>query len=608
MVFNGKQIPVLISLVSEDDDQLFIIKKPNQLDITSINESVDELWSEYFAYILKNKFKYIFLHNLGSFDGYFNYKYLSNFFEPTTISTIIDHHNKFIKINLKLNNVDIIWLDSMRIFPVKLDKLCEVFGVEGKISKYNKLFNSFDLFNDDKLFNEFKKYSLQDSLCLYQALVEAQKLYISQYNVDITSILSTSTLSLKIFRPNFQDVDISILKGSEDNFIRKSYFGGHTDYYKPYITNCYYYDINSLYPKAMCEPMPHKIIKYHNDLSNIKLNEFFGYCLAEITTPKNILKPLLPYKHNGKTIFPTGTWIGVYFSEELLAVQKYGYQITLISGYEYSQIYLFNKYVDHFYNKKKKSTGASRFIAKMHLNQLYGIFGRKQDIIETINIYKHELPKYLTTKIIKSVIEINDDIVALLIQNNINYDIIKDLNIYLETDISNNYSQVKSNVAIAAAVTSYARIHMLPYINSEGVVYTDTDSIFTTKKLDDNLIGKELGLMKDELNDNHIGGDEAYNIIDEAYFLGIKQYGYSYIENNDMDHYNQYIYNSVFAGITRNTITFDEIESIFNGDTIIKYIPTRFYKSFKDLSITIKSTKISIKSKTKTNEKQFISI
>lgn len=56
----------------------------------------------------------------------------------------------------------------------------------------------------------------------------------------------------------------------------------------------------------------------------------------------------------------------------------------------------------------------------MHLNQLYGIFGRKQDIIETINIYKHELPKYLTPRIIKSNIENNDDIVAILIQNNIN--------------------------------------------------------------------------------------------------------------------------------------------------------------------------------------------
>jgi hypothetical protein len=75
----------------------------------------------------------------------------------------------------------------------------------------------------------------------------------------------------------------------------------------------------------------------------------------------------------------------------------------MISGYEYSQTLLFNKYVDHFYNKKKTATGATRFIAKMHLNQLYGIFGRKQELIQTINIYRDELPKYLTNKIIKSI-------------------------------------------------------------------------------------------------------------------------------------------------------------------------------------------------------------
>ncbi len=39
---------------------------------------------------------------------------------------------------------------------------------------------------------------------------------------------------------------------------------------------------------------------------------------------------------------------------------------------------------------------------------------------------------------------------------------------------------VKSNVAIAAAVTSYARIHIYKYKMLAGCHYTDTDSIFTT--------------------------------------------------------------------------------------------------------------------------------
>lgn len=112
-------------------------------------------------------------------------------------------------------------------------------------------------------------------------------------------------------------------------------------------------------------------------MSNFGLNDFFEFCLAEITTPKNILKPLLPVKYQDKTIYPTDSWIGVYFSEELKAVEKYGYNIKMIKGYEYSKNIIFKDFVHHFYNRKQNSTGALRFIYKMHFYQLYGIFGRK---------------------------------------------------------------------------------------------------------------------------------------------------------------------------------------------------------------------------------------
>lgn len=62
MKFNDKQIPIAISLVSEEVKQLFIIKLPHQLDVISFNKAVDELWSDFFAYILKinHLFKTIF--------------------------------------------------------------------------------------------------------------------------------------------------------------------------------------------------------------------------------------------------------------------------------------------------------------------------------------------------------------------------------------------------------------------------------------------------------------------------------------------------------------------------------------------------------------------
>ena len=92
------------------------------------------------------------------------------------------------------------WKDSYRIYPVSLDDLCKTFNAEGKLSKYDIKFNDLDLFNNLELLEKFKEYSLQDSVCLLNALINAQDLYFKDHNVDPASILSNSTLSLKIFR------------------------------------------------------------------------------------------------------------------------------------------------------------------------------------------------------------------------------------------------------------------------------------------------------------------------------------------------------------------------------------------------------------------------
>lgn len=133
---------------------------------------------------------------------------------------------------------------------------------------------------------------------------KAQNIYIEKYKIDITDAYSTSNLSLKIFRTHFlKDKEIPILKHSEDNYIRESYYGGATDYYKAYAENIKYYDVNSLYPYAMLKPMPHKFlgIKY-----NINLNNFFGFIYCKIECPDSIKRPMLPVKYNNQTIFPHG--------------------------------------------------------------------------------------------------------------------------------------------------------------------------------------------------------------------------------------------------------------------------------------------------------------
>jgi hypothetical protein len=178
----------------------------------------------------------------------------------------------------------------------------------------------------------------------------------------------------------------------------------------------------------------------------------------------------------------------------------------------------------------------------MHLNQLYGYFGRRKTLIETKNVYNNELIKYFGNYTIFSVIKINKNISTILMSSNLDYDLINEIKDYNHLDLITSFRNVKSNVAIAAAVTSYARIEMIQYkllLAKLGInlFYTDTDSIFVDGELPQHLIGKELGLMKDELN----GGS-----IEKAYFLGIKKYGY--LDNKGITH-------SIFSGIERNSLT-----------------------------------------------------
>jgi hypothetical protein len=196
-----------------------------------------------------------------------------------------------------------------------LEELCKVFNVDGKSNPYKLEYANIELFSSKnlELLNEFKKYSIQDSECLLKALINAQNIYYNDYNIDITSVLSTSTLSLKIFRTGFLKHEIPILNNKHDSFIRNSYFGGATDYYKAYGENVYHYDINSLYPFAMMKPMPFNIIREHNNINKMLTKDFnlFGFFEVECYSPTysdkaKILKPFLPYKQANKTIFPCG--------------------------------------------------------------------------------------------------------------------------------------------------------------------------------------------------------------------------------------------------------------------------------------------------------------
>jgi hypothetical protein len=461
---------------------------------------------------------------------------------------LIDQHNKIITIKLTLPNGSIVqWLDSNRIFPVSLNQLCKSFEVEGKISNYKKEFNNLETVTIPENMVLFKTYALQDSKCLFNAMHKAQEIYFFNYGVDLTTCYSTPSLRFKIFKKKFLKEPIPILTKSQDKFIRDSYQGGSTDIFKKHIFNLYYYDVNSLYPSAMKKAMPGHLIGIHTNLTS--LDNLFGFCLVEVECPPHV-KPVLPVKFEGKTIHPTGKWIGTYFSEELKAVQKLGYKFRIIKAYEFTKVNLFTDFVNEFYAKKQYSVGSERFIAKMLLNTLYGIFGRSQVTLESINLDVKDLPMFISTKLVKSIIFINSEKCTILCQENIKSEYITELNNKYQLNLESKFKLIQANVAIASAVTAYARIHMIQYKLSEEIAYTDTDSVFLTKPLDPKLVGPEIGMMKNEMNDI---------LIQEAIFICPNQYAYKYIDRKG-----NLVIKTVFSGITRDSLTWDEILILAN--------------------------------------------
>jgi hypothetical protein len=130
----------------------------------------------------------------------------------------------------------------------------------------------------------------------------------TNYGVQMTDALTISRLALNIFLHNFlKDFKIPVISQNMYRDIKKAYYGGLTEVYKPHGQNLYYYDVNSLYPFVALNSMPGINCTYIESFNkdNLNLNELFGYFYCEIETNDSYLG-LLPIHDNFELIMPNG--------------------------------------------------------------------------------------------------------------------------------------------------------------------------------------------------------------------------------------------------------------------------------------------------------------
>jgi len=512
--------------------------------------------------------------------------------------------NKDNKFYFKTYSVRIV--DSYTLLSTSLDKLCVTFNTEIKKSIFpykfihqNNLFyigkkpdiqffkfkvenkctgvlreeviniNEYNLIKNENwsVKEETLTYLQNDLISLYQVIEKFNKHLYNNYSIHIVESLTISSLTMNVFLRNYYKNNIPLIKQkSVYNDLKKSYYGGITEVYRPYGKNLYLYDVNSLYPFVALNSMPGLNCIYkdniNKDFSELK-NNIFGYFYCRINAPMGYLG-LLPYRTKSGLISPIGMFEGFYFSEELKFAYENGYKITVLSGYQFDKTEnVFNDYVKHLYEiKSTTKDDVIRAITKSLLNNLLGRWGLNINKYITRFVSHNEFEWIKETREIRSFRYVEDKVLVTYDKevsqdvcdlHKLDYRKVLLDNIENESDLLTEHDKFNDvSVAISSAVTSYARIFMnrikLDILEKGGrLYYTDTDSIVTDIKLDNKLVGNDIGQFK------------LVHEINEAYFISNKSYALKTTNNKTI---------IKCKGFASDSLSFEDFEKVYNGNVI----------------------------------------
>ena len=327
--------------------------------ITDFN-SVEDLMKAVFNKLLSREFnqKSIYIHNSSEFDLIFMLKHLFDL--PNIKYDPVIKDGKFI--NLKVNfgpglRYYINFKDFLLLLPSSLQKLAKQFNVEtqkeifphdfvtretliyiGEVPSYayfdktkvtkEEYLNYCENFKDKNwsLKDEAIRYCSIDRKSLFEVITTFSHQIFEKFSINVSSVSTLPSLAFKIFRAHYLDknVKLPVLTGRFYDSISQAYYDGHVDMYIPKNFDgelTFKYDVNSLYPSVMFEyKYPSKILAYfRGDITMMdQYKDVFEKNLSvlkvKVTAPEGILHPILPYKHNGSTIYPEGSWTGWYYS------------------------------------------------------------------------------------------------------------------------------------------------------------------------------------------------------------------------------------------------------------------------------------------------------
>lgn len=266
---------------------------------TSFEERSSQLLSDFInriSIIIKQnpEIKTVYFHNFGRFDGIFIIKHIALHHTNYKLKPLM-RNNQLYELALYEGDRKLFrFRDSLHLLPGKLDNLakslCPELGSKGSIDYDSVTLSNLGLKKKDLL-----DYMRQDIMLLGGVMQKAQKLYLEYYSVDLVSKVTCSSLALTIYRMKFYDDQnhrIHIPNQNADRFIRSGYYGGHTDAYKKYGENLYYYDVNSLYPFIMKEySIPGGEPVWHGNLGDREIETLFVFISRQCSRCSSSTRP-----------------------------------------------------------------------------------------------------------------------------------------------------------------------------------------------------------------------------------------------------------------------------------------------------------------------------
>lgn len=463
-------------------------------------------------YLLKqhNKPTIYFAHNL-SYD-------LLNLDYPENSIKLMPLKSRLIGGSVQHGKNKVRFMDTANFFiGATIESLGEVLG-------YPKI--QFDLYNKtnkipiNKISDEVKKelsiYCMRDAEICYKAAMKLQEL--ATKNNTRFKAYTAASFAMKIFRTNFFNDKWYKRPSIINDLERLSYYGGRTEVFNYRLfKKVIYEDIVSSYPTSMYYknyPHPNKYVILKNRNWDDIRNEF-GVSLCRVNVPYLHIPPL-PVRRivDGRLIFPTGSWVGVYTHAELVMAEKYGVKIEPVESIIYEKpktdYQPFKQYIDFFFKLKQNSVGLEREFNKLMMNGLSGKFGESRSSVIrgkmeefqvcNCNILSNETICSRCNKII-----LNDEI-----------DIEEpDQNGWISLLGGKLPDPIHTFPIMISYITSYSRIKLYEErLSKNNPIYCDTDSSVSEQNIQNN-IGKDLGNWEQKTLSNFIAYAPKYYRFDE---------------------------------------------------------------------------------------------